>query len=497
DGTEEIRPATELRVDDVFVVLPGETLPADGTIIVGSADIDASMLTGEPLPVTASSGDAVIGGTISTNGRLEVRTSSVGAHTQLAQMTALAEQAQARKARVQTLVDRVTRYFVPGVIVLAILVTTGWMLAGRSFEEAFGIGISTLIIACPCALGLATPTALMVGIGRGASLGILVKGQDALEASGTITTVVLDKTGTLTTGEMTVRSIATVPGVAEHELLRVAASVEQGSEHLIARAIVAAAKQQIADLDPVRDFIAVPGRGASGTVAGDTVHIGSLAYLDEQGVSTGAARVYLTEADATESTVFVSQAGRLIGRFGLADTIKPNARAAIQALQQQGLTTVLLTGDSRTAAEEIADTLGIDRVSAEVLPAEKGDAIRELQAAGERVAMVGDGINDAVALAAADLGLAVVSGTDIALKSADVILVREDLAVIPEAIELSRRTLRTIRVNLGWAFGYNLAAIPIAAAGLLNPLIAAGAMALSSVLVVFNSLRLQNYRRRI
>ena len=225
--------------------------------------------------------------------------------------------------------------------------------------------------------------------------------------------------------------------------------------------------------------------------------LGSLAYLDEQGVSTGAARVYLTEADATESTVFVSQAGRLIGRFGLADTIKPNARAAIQALQQQGLTTVLLTGDSRTAAEEIADTLGIDRVSAEVLPAEKGDAIRELQAAGERVAMVGDGINDAVALAAADLGLAVVSGTDIALKSADVILVREDLAVIPEAIELSRRTLRTIRVNLGWAFGYNLAAIPIAAAGFLNPLIAAGAMALSSVLVVFNSLRLQNYRRRI
>lgn len=496
DGTEEIVPASALRVDDVFVVLPGETLPADGIVIAGLSDIDASMLTGEPLPAAAGSGDTVIGGTISINGRLEVRTSSVGAHTQLAQMAALAEQAQARKARVQTLVDRVTRYFVPGVIVLAILVTAGWMLAGRSFEEAFGIGISTLIIACPCALGLATPTALMVGIGRGASLGILVKGQDALEASGTISTVVLDKTGTLTTGEMSVRSIATVPGVAEHELLRLAASVEQGSEHLIARAIVAAANQQITDLDPVRDFVAVPGRGASGTVAGDTVMIGSLAYLNEQGVSTGAARVYLSEADPTESAVFVAQAGRLIGRFGLADTIKLNARAAIQALRQQGLTTVLLTGDSRVVAEEIAGTLGIDRVCAEVLPAEKADAIRELQAAGERVAMVGDGINDAVALAAADLGLAVVSGTDIALKSADIILVREDLAVIPEAIELSRRTLRTIRVNLGWAFGYNLAAIPIASAGFLNPLIAAGAMALSSVLVVFNSLRLQNYRRR-
>lgn len=497
DGSEHLVPAAQLSVGEVFVVLPGETVPADGVIVDGSAAIDASMLTGEPLPADLGAGDAVVGGTISTNGRLEVRATSVGAHTQLAQMAALAEQAQARKARVQTLVDRVTSYFVPAVIVLAILVIAGWMLAGSSFEQAFGIGISTLIIACPCALGLATPTALMVGIGRGASLGILVKGQDALEASGTITTAVLDKTGTLTTGEMTVTGIATAPGVPEHELLRVAASVEQGSEHIIARAVLAAAAQRVADLERVRDFSAVPGRGAAGTVSGEAALVGNLAFMRERGIPADERTLLaLGETDsAADTPVFVAHAGRLIGRLGLTDTIKPGARAAVRALQKQGLKTALLTGDSRPAAEEIAAKLGIDSVYAEVMPTEKADVIRSLQARGERVAMVGDGINDAVALAASDLGLAVVTGTDIALKSADIILVREDLAVIPEAIELSRRTLRTIRANLGWAFGYNIAAIPIAAAGFLNPLIAAGAMALSSVLVVFNSLRLQNFRR--
>lgn len=492
DGSEQIISAAQLRVGEVFVVLPGETVPADGTITAGAAAVDTSMLTGEPVPTDLEVGDTVIGGTISSNGRLEVRATSVGAHTQLAQMAALAEQAQARKARVQTLVDRVTTYFVPSVIVLAIFVTIGWMFAGHSFEQAFGIGIATLIIACPCALGLATPTALMVGIGRGASLGILVKGQDALEASGMITTVVLDKTGTLTTGEMTVSSITSAPGVPEHELLRVAASVDQGSEHIIARAVVAAALQQVTDLEPVQNFSAVPGRGAISTVSGEIAIVGNSVFMREQGVPEEPS---LGVGAGTESSVFVAHAGRLIGRIGLSDTIKPGARAAIRALQKQGLKTMLLTGDSQTVAEEIAVKLGIDSVYAEVLPAEKADTIRSLQAQGERVAMVGDGINDAVAIAASDLGLAVVSGTDIALKSADIILVRDDLAVIPEAIELSRRTLRTIRVNLGWAFGYNIAAIPIAAAGFLNPLIAAGAMALSSVLVVFNSLRLQNFRR--
>ncbi len=496
--TETVQPATTLHAGDVFVVLPGETVPADGVILEGAAAVDTSMLTGEPVPADLAPGDAVVGGTISTNGRLEVRATSVGAHTQLAQMAALAEQAQARKARVQTLVDRVTSYFVPAVIVLAMLVVAGWMLAGTSFEHAFGIGISVLIIACPCALGLATPTALMVGIGRGATLGILVKGQDALEASGTITTVVHDKTGTLTTGAMTAHQLTPADGVAELELLGAAAAIERGSEHIIARAITAAAERHGIELDPVEGFTAHPGRGASGQIRGEEVLVGNRAFLLEQSIAVPAEADALDGGgvdQAVETSVHVARAGVHLGRIGLRDAIKPDARTAVRALHAQGMKTVLLTGDTPAAAASVAARLGIDTVLAGVMPAQKADAIRSLQEKGERVAMVGDGINDAVALAAADLGLAVVSGSDIALKSADVILVRDDLAVIPDAIGLSRRTLRTIKTNLGWAFGYNIAAIPIAAAGLLNPLIAAGAMALSSVLVVYNSLRLQNFRR--
>lgn len=496
EGSESIEPAGSLRVGDTFVVLPGETIPADGTISAGYASVDTSMLTGEPVPKDLGPGDNVVGGTISTNGRLEVLAVSVGAHTQLAQMAALAEQAQSRKARVQTLVDRITTYFVPAVIALAILVTLAWMLAGTAFQDAFGIGIAVLIIACPCALGLATPTALMVGIGRGASLGILVKGQDALEASGTITTVVLDKTGTLTAGTMTVTSTATAAHIREHELLSVAASVEQGSEHIIARAIMSAAKKQITDLEPAADFSIVPGKGATATVSGKLAIVGNRALLAEHGVALNFNQpngIELHENPA-ETTVFVAVDGKLIGAINLADTIKPGAKKAVEALRKQGLKTVLLTGDSKAAGDYTASQLGIDTALSEVLPADKAETVRALQSQGERVAMVGDGINDAVALAAADLGLAIVNGSDIALKSADVILVRDDLAVIPDAIALSRKTLKTIRVNLGWAFGYNVAAIPIAAAGLLNPLIAAGAMALSSVLVVYNSLRLQSFK---
>ncbi|SJM64259.1 heavy metal translocating P-type ATPase [Agrococcus casei] len=495
DGSESIEPAASLRVGDTFVVLPGETIPADGTISAGYASVDTSMLTGEPVPKDLSPEDSVVGGTISTNGRLEVRATSVGAHTQLAQMAALAEQAQSRKARVQTLVDRITTYFVPAVIALAILVTLAWTLAGTAFQDAFGIGIAVLIIACPCALGLATPTALMVGIGRGASLGILVKGQDALEASGTITTVVLDKTGTLTAGTMTVTGTATAEHIQEHDLLRIAASVEQGSEHIIARAILSAAKKQITDLESATDFNIVPGKGATATVSGKLAIVGNRALLAEHGVALNSNEpngIELHENPA-ETTVFVAVDGKLIGAINLADTIKPGAKNAVDALRKQGLKTVLLTGDSKAAGDYTAAQLGIDTALSEVLPTDKAETVRALQAQGERVAMVGDGINDAVALAAADLGLAMVNGSDIALKSADIILVRDDLAVIPDAIALSRKTLRTIRVNLGWAFGYNVAAIPIAAAGLLNPLIAAGAMALSSVLVVYNSLRLQGF----
>lgn len=496
DGSESIEPAASLRVGDTFVVLPGETIPADGTIGAGYASVDTSMLTGEPVPKDLSPGDNVVGGTISTNGRLEVCATTVGAHTQLAQMAALAEQAQSRKARVQTLVDRITTYFVPAVIALAILVTLAWMLAGTAFQDAFGIGIAVLIIACPCALGLATPTALMVGIGRGASLGILVKGQDALEASGTITTVVLDKTGTLTAGTMTVTNTATAENIQEHDLLRVAASVEQGSEHIIARAIMSAAKKQITDLEPATDFTIMPGKGATATVSGKLAIVGNKALLTEHGVplNFNEPNGRQLHKNPAETTVFVAVEGKLIGAINLADTIKPGAKKAIEALRKQGLKTVLLTGDSKAAGDYTASQLGIDTALSEVLPADKAETVRALQTQGERVAMVGDGINDAVALAAADLGLAMVNGSDIALKSADIILVRDDLAVIPDAIALSRKTLKTIRVNLVWAFGYNVAAIPIAAAGLLNPLIAAGAMALSSVLVVYNSLRLQNFK---
>ena len=406
-------------------------------------------------------------------------------------MAALTDQAQARKARVQTLVDRVVTWFVPVVIVLAVIVATAWALAGTPLQQAFGIGISVLIIACPCALGLATPTALMVGIGRAASLGILIKGHDALEASGRVDTVVLDKTGTLTTGRMSVES-ATAYGVPEHELWRIAASVERGSEHAIARAIENAATRHVTDLLPLETFTALPGLGAEADIAAARVLIGNAELLRTRGIDITRADTDLgAAAENGRTVVLVARDGELIGAFQLADTLKPYAAETITALRSQGLHTVLLTGDSPAAGRQIADTLSIDQVHAGVMPTTKADVIRDLQAQGRRVAMVGDGINDATALATADLGLALVAGTDIALKAADIILVREDLLVVPDALTISRRTLRTIRTNLIWAFGYNVAAIPIAAAGLLNPLIAAAAMSLSSVLVVYNSLRIQ------
>ncbi|MEJ1089944.1 heavy metal translocating P-type ATPase [Microbacterium sp. Mu-80] len=491
DGVEAIEPAGTLRTGDVFIVLPGETIPADGIVRGGTAAVDASMMTGEPLPAAVAAGDDVTGGTISTDGRLEITATAVGAHTRLAQMAALTDQAQARKARVQTLVDRVVTWFVPVVIVLAVIVATAWALAGTPLQQAFGIGISVLIIACPCALGLATPTALMVGIGRAASLGILIKGHDALEASGRVDTVVLDKTGTLTTGRMSVES-ATAYGVPEHELWRIAASVERGSEHAIARAIENAATRHVTDLLPLETFTALPGLGAEADIAAARVLIGNAELLRTRGIDITRADTDLgAAAENGRTVVLVARDGELIGAFQLADTLKPYAAETITALRSQGLHTVLLTGDSPAAGRQIADTLSIDQVHAGVMPTAKADVIRDLQAQGRRVAMVGDGINDATALATADLGLALVAGTDIALKAADIILVREDLLVVPDALTISRRTLRTIRTNLIWAFGYNVAAIPIAAAGLLNPLIAAAAMSLSSVLVVYNSLRIQ------
>jgi len=493
DGAETVVPVAQLQQGDTFVVLPGETIATDGVVTAGAAAVDQSMLTGEPVPASVRVGDQVTGGTVSTDARLEVRATAVGAHTQLAQMAALTEDAQARKSQVQRLVDRIITWFVPTIIGIAVLTTVGWALAGAPLQQAYGIGIAVLIIACPCSLGLATPTALMVGIGRGATLGVLIKGHDALEASGAITTVVLDKTGTLTTGRMTVAEVA-----GSDSSLALAAAVEKGSEHSIARAIDAEAEARGVDVRDATDYRALPGLGASAVVDGRDVVIANRAYFAAEGVDLPADLQQAVDraADRGDSVSIVSVDGAPVGVVALADTLKPDARQAIAALKAQGLRTVVLTGDSQAAGRRIAAELGVDDVMAEVLPAQKAEEIRRLQECGECVAMVGDGINDAIALATADLGLGVVNGTDIALKAADIILVRDDLSVIADAVGLSRRTLKTIKVNLVWAFAYNMAAVPIAAAGLLNPLIAAGAMALSSVLVVQNSLRLQNYGTR-
>ncbi|MFI5695344.1 heavy metal translocating P-type ATPase [Kribbella sp. NPDC051586] len=479
-GAEVDVPTGEVVKGEVVVVKAGEIVPVDGTVLEGSAAVDTSVVTGEPVPRSVQAGDAVIGGTISTDGRLVLTATAVGAHTQLAQMAAVAEQAQERKARIQHTVDRVIVWFVPAVIVLAIAVAVGWVLSGAPVQQAVGTGIAVLVIACPCALGLATPTALMVGIGRGARLGILIKGQDALEASGVIDTIVLDKTGTLTTGELVVEEI-------DPDLLRYVVSIEHNSEHPIARAVERRAEAYGIEPEPVTDFQVRPGLGAVGVVDGRRVVVGNAALLDSEGIAAPA------QEGGAASLVHVGIDGRPAGTFTLADRLQPTAAAAIETLHSQNLRTILLTGDTEPVARSVAAELGIDDVRAGVLPAGKAAVIERLRADGHRVAMVGDGINDAAALATADLGLAVVTGTDIALKSADIILVREDLSVIPDAIALARRTRQTIHRNLIWAFGYNLAAVPIAAAGLLNPLIAAAAMSLSSLFVTYNSLRLRDF----
>lgn len=497
DGIATVVPVADLKQGDVFVVMPGETIATDGVVVSGAAAVDQSMLTGEPLPAPVKAGDQVTGGTVSTDARLEVRATAVGAHTQLAQMAALTEDAQARKSQVQHLVDKIITWFVPTIIVLAVLTATGWLMAGAPAQQAYGIGIAVLIIACPCSLGLATPTALMVGIGRGASLGILIKGHDALEASGSITTVVLDKTGTLTTGLMTVADVVATDGDPD-AVVMLAAAVEQGSEHAIARAIESEAAARGLARSAASGYRALPGLGARAMLDDAEVVIANRAYFAGEGIALpdDIGRGLERAAARGDSASIVAVDGVPVGLIALADTLKPDARQAIGALRSQGLRTVLLTGDSQQAGHRVAEELGIDAVLAEVLPAQKAEEIERLQREGQVVAMVGDGINDAIALATADLGLGVVNGTDIALKAADIILVRDDLMVISDAVGLSRKTLRTIKSNLVWAFAYNMAAVPIAAAGLLNPLIAAGAMALSSVLVVQNSLRLQNYGAR-
>ena len=493
DGGEMVIPAQELKEQQRFVVRPGETIATDGLVVDGSAAVDMSAMTGESKPIRVVAGDSVVGGTVALDGRLIVEAAAVGADTQFAGMVRLVEEAQAQKADAQRLADRISGVFVPAVFVIAGLTAAGWLLAGAGADRALSAALAVLVIACPCALGLATPTAMMVASGRGAQLGIFLKGYRALEAIRTVDTVVFDKTGTLTTGHLSVTAVTPADGWAAAEVLACAAAVESGSEHAIATAILAAAD----DHAGVEDFRAIPGSGVTGVVDGRTVAVGRPKWIGRDATITGLVVPEPVEAArrAAESmgqtVVLVAVDGEVCGALAVADAVKDSAAQAVAALHQRGLRTVLLTGDNATAAAEVAAQVGIEEVIAEVLPEGKVDVIEQLRERGRVVAMVGDGINDGPALASADLGLAIGRGTDVAIAAADVILVRDDLRSVPQALDLARATMRTIRVNMGWAFGYNVAAIPIAAAGLLNPLIAGAAMAFSSFFVVSNSLRLR------
>jgi Cu+-exporting ATPase len=471
DGREELVPIDTLAVGDRFVVGPGEKVATDGVVEEGRSAVDVSMLTGEPIPVEVGPGDGVTGATVNAHGRLVVRATRVGADTALARIAALVDEAQSGKAPAQRLADRVSAVFVPVVMGIAVATLAGWLLAGASPSDAFTAAVSVLIIACPCALGLATPTALMVGTGRGAQLGVLIRGPEILERTRRIGTIVLDKTGTVTEGRIELAGVTLLNGAGRADVLRLAGAVEAASEHPIGRAVAAAARDETGELPPVRDFVNVPGTGVRGTVEGHAVEVGRGA-----------------------GAITVSWDGEPRAQLAVRDAVKPTSADAVAQLRRMGLVPVLLTGDTEDAAGRVARDVGIDRVVAGVSPEGKVSEIRRLQDAGEVVAMVGDGVNDAPALAQADLGLAIGTGTDVAIEASDLTLVSGDLRGAVDAIGLARRTLRTIRSNLFWAFAYNVAAIPLAAAGLLNPVIAAAAMAMSSLFVVGNSLRLRRYR---
>ena len=490
-GREQRRAITDLAVGEHFVVRPGETVATDGEVVLGRSAIDRSVMTGESQPVEAGPGDAVLGGTVALTGRVVVQATKVGRETQLGQMMRLVEHAQNEKAAVQQLADRISSVFVPAVLLISFGTVIAWWLTGNSATAAFTAAISVLIIACPCALGLATPAALLVATWAGARGGIFFKGYRALEASRHVDTVVLDKTGTLTEGQMTLADVEAVAGVEQREVLRLAGAVERASEHPVAHAIAATAEHWLGDLPEVDSFVAMPGIGARGIVEGHELYVGRAD--DDADARSPILSARCVEWEALGRTVVVVRRdGAIIGALALADAIRPSAAPAVRQLQALGLRCVLLTGDNETTARAVAAAIGITEVVAGALPAEKVAIIRRLQDEGRSVAMVGDGVNDAPALATADLGLAVGSGTDVAINAADLIIVRDDLRVAATAISLARRTLKTIRGNLAWAFLYNLAAIPIAACGLLNPLIAGGAMALSSSFVVWNSSRLRH-----
>jgi Cu+-exporting ATPase len=495
-GDTEVRiPIDELAVGDRFVARPGEKIATDGIVEDGTSAIDASLLTGESVPVEVGPGDEVTGATVNAGGRLIVRATRVGADTALAQIARLVTDAQNGKAPVQRLADRVSAVFVPVVILLSIGTLGFWLGAGAGAAEAFTAAVAVLIIACPCALGLATPTALLVGTGRGAQLGILIKGPEILESTRQVDTIVLDKTGTVTTGHMGLVAVHAADGTTEEELLRLAGSLEDASEHPIARAVADGARQRGLALAPVESFVSTQGLGVQGVIDGHAVIAGRSAFLADwsQHLDADLDRAKRRAEDDGRTAILVGWDGRARGVLVVADTVKDTSAEAIAQLRRLGLAPVLLTGDNERAARAVAAQVGIDEVVAEVLPEDKVAVVARLQGEGRVVAMVGDGVNDAAALAQADLGLAMGTGTDVAIEASDITLVTGDLRAAADAIRLSRRTLGTIKTNLFWAFAYNIAAIPLAAAGLLNPLIAGAAMAFSSVFVVTNSLRLRRF----
>ncbi|MGQ0629813.1 MAG: heavy metal translocating P-type ATPase [Sporichthyaceae bacterium] len=500
DGVEVRVPVETLAVGEHFVVRPGEKVASDGVVVEGSSAVDASMLTGESVPVEVGPGDGVVGGTVNAGGRLRVRATRVGLDTQLAQMARLVEDAQAGKAAVQRLADRISGIFVPVVFLLAAATLGFWLGTGEGAQAAFTAAVAVLIIACPCALGLATPTALMVGTGRGAQLGILIKGPEVLENTRRIDTVVLDKTGTVTMGQMSLVEVVPAAGVERAELLRLAGALEAASEHPIGRAVAAGAVAEVGPLPAVADFANISGLGVSGVVGSRAVLVGRPQLLEQwsQHLPAELQAAMTAAQEQGRTAIAVGWDGQARGVLAVADTLKATSAQAISQLRALGLTPILLTGDHGAVAQAVAREVGIadgpDSVIAEVLPQDKVDVIKGLQAAGRVVAMVGDGVNDAAALAQADLGLAMGTGTDVAIEASDLTLVRGDLRAAADAIRLARRTLVTIKANLFWAFAYNVAALPLAAAGLLNPMLAGAAMALSSVFVVTNSLRLRRFQ---